>query len=368
MAHKKANSKITIVLGGAHANALPIKSLEDSPNIDYLITGQAEKALCELINNEKTPENITGLYWRDAEGIIKGEGYSRSCTDLSELPYPAWHLFPKSKDYPIMIERGCPFSCVFCSHNMSHRIISRPVSHVMQEIEWLSENFSPKQLNFEDETFGINKRKTIDLLNELISFNSKRGIQLIAQTRVDVFTETYAKLMKKAGFKYVSMGIESGSQKVLDKSGKNITISQITNAVSIAKKTKLKTWLKFIIGLPGDTVKTVNDTISLATKLNADKFSAAIIVAYPGSAIYSWAKEGALGYKLLTTEWESFDKYLSPSVELDELPYSTMKKLQIKLFLSVYLYNFRFVELATLVLKNISIAFNFLISLLSMRQ
>jgi len=257
----------------------------------------------------------------------------------------------------LLSERGCPYQCVFCSRNMAHNVRSRPTQHVMEEIKWLHKDFAAKNILFEDETFGLHSERTEELLNKIIEFNRQKGIIFKAQTRVDCVSRSCVQLMKRAGFKYVELGIESGDPDVIARSRKGITLKQAEEAVKILKSEGIKVWAKFIIGLPGETKQTARHTIDLAVKLNPHRLSVATIVAYPGSKIYDWACEGKNGYRLLSKDWGRFDKYLSSSVELDNLSYLTMRRLQIQMYLEVYLRNYRFYELSRLLWKSWSFWF-----------
>ncbi len=351
---KRKIPQIKIVLGGAHINALPEQSLYEAKSADFVIAGQAEVSLYKLISsnfNTTGFKDIYGLFWRDENGTVRRADAVDDGIVLENMPFPAWDLFPRSTAYPMMTERGCPYSCVFCSHNLTRKIKSRSVEHVLHEIRWLREKFNASHVAFEDETFGLNVGRANAILDGLKELNKDQSMSFIAQTRVDCFTEEMAFKMKTAGFEYISFGIESCDAEVLASSGKNITVEKIFDAVKIARKAGLKLWLKFIIGLPGETKKSVIQTIKNVAKINPEKMSIAAIVAYPGSMIYQWVKNGEHGYKLLTDDWNKFDKYLDTSVELETLSGMQIKRLQTRMYLEVYLRNFRFREVFD-ILKN----------------
>ena len=333
------------VLGGPHANALPVQSLEEAPEFDFCVAGQAEQAFPELVRAGTNPAGLSGIYYRHSDGTATGAGKAQISGSLDDLPFPAWDLFPASEQYPIMGERGCPFSCVFCSKNLTRTLTSRSIGNILREITWVKTTFRPKQITFEDETFGIRRDWTMELLDGIVSINNDAGQKFFAQSRVDTVDSGLLKKMKLAGFEYISYGIESGDPRVREAAGKNISQEQIDRAIRLSREAGLKVWLKFIIGLPEESPLSVNRTIRLACKLNPERFSAATIVAYPGSKIHAWAEKGEKGYRFLTRAWDQFDKYLSSSIELESLSLRKMKYYQLKLFLLVYLQNFRIAEL-----------------------
>lgn len=352
---KSSDAAPVTVLGGVHANALPRETLLESPEFDYLIAGEAETSIVEVvrgIGNDAELNQIAGLHTRNINGSVRCCAVPRFDHDISTLPFPAWDLFPQLNVYPLMAERGCPYSCVFCSNNMAQRVRSRPPAHVLEELEWLYRKFAPERIYFEDETFGLHRERTAELLHRIAAFNKGRGLRFKAQTRIDRISVPLVRLMKAAGFDYLEIGVESGSQEVLDNAKKGIHSKAIEEAVRVVKEAGIKTWLNFIIGLPGESRETVRESIELAVRLNPERLSVAIIVAYPGTEIYSWALNGKNSYHLLSSDWGQFDKYLSASVELDNLSFATMRRLQLQMYTETYVRNLRVFDLMRLIWNN----------------
>ncbi len=352
---KSSRPSLVVIMGGAHINALPDRSMKEAAGVDYMIAGEAESSLASLltdIGSKNAPGKIPGLHSRDEGGAIHQHGPPEYGCDISTLPFPAWDLFPRTDVFPILSERGCPYSCVFCSRNMSRIVRSRPVEHVIEEVRWLDTDFHATSIYFEDETFGLRADRACELLEGLIQVNRDRRISFKAQTRIDRITSRMARMMKQAGFGYVEIGVESGDQSVLDGCQKGLRVGEIEGAIRILENEGIKTWLNFIIGLPGESRESVRKSIELAVRLNPDRLSVAIIVAYPGCDIYDWASAGSHGYHLLSRDWENFDKYLSPSVELEDLPYPLMRRLQVRMYVEMYLRNMRLGDLARLLWKN----------------
>lgn len=364
MGLKYFDSSIATFLGGAHANALPEQSMRECEAIDYIIGGEAEFVLPDFIlgyeKKETVGDSFPGLYGRNGASEIICSAPPSYSNDISEIVFPAWDLFPRLECYPLMTERGCPYNCVFCSHNMSKRIRARSPESVMGEIEWVQKSFSPWRIDIEDETFGINTKRTSKLLDAIIRFNENGKLKFKAQTRADRVKPEIIKKMKRAGFNLIELGIETGDPDVMQKSGKNLNLDRVENAVNIIKKEGISTWLNFIIGLPGDSEESVWRSIKLAAKLNPDRLSVAIIVPYPGSDIYDMAIKNEGGYRMLTSNWSRFDKYLNASVELDNLSYRKMQQLQVKFYLYNYMYNRRVLDLVRMAVKRRDFIFSYL--------
>lgn len=348
---KRAPKPPVVVLGGPHANAIPQQAIEEGTSIDVVVAGEGESVLPRIVRSvlESAPiPDEPGVYTRDADGGSHGEGKAVLDSGVAELPFPAWDLFRRLDTYPVISERGCPYSCVFCSRNLGKSMNYRPLDHVMAELEWLHTSFSPREIYFEDETFGLVESRTNDLLDRMESFNRDKQIFFKAQTRVDRVTLERAQRMRMAGFGYVELGVESGDDDVLEQAQKGTDIQQVLACVSNLKQAGIKVWANFVIGLPGESKATVRNSMRLAARINPHRLSVAIITAYPGTEVYRWALAGEKGYRLLSTRWDDYDKYLFPSVELERLPYSTMRRLQLQMYLETYVRNGRFAELASM--------------------
>jgi anaerobic magnesium-protoporphyrin IX monomethyl ester cyclase len=364
---KASSNPPVVILGGVHANALPEQSLSETGAFDYVLTGQAEESFVTFLHclQDKAPvTSVSGLFWRAQNGKILHNPQEKDFPDLTTLSFPAWDLWPSRKEYPIMIERGCPYKCVFCCHNMGRIVRSRPVDHVMKEIRWLRERFGADTINFEDETFGLDREKTEDLLKKCIEYNRDWRIKFNAQTRVDRISSGFASLMKSAGFEFVCFGIESGDDEVLKRAQKDISVMQIEEAAQIIRRAGLKFWANFLLGLPGETRESALRTIRLAVRMNPEQFAAAVIVAYPGCKIYEWARNNENGYRLLSHNWKRFDKYLSTSIELETIDIRSLKRLQFRMFIEVYLRNGRLVELFLKGLKEFPVVVSIIKSLI----
>lgn len=178
-----SNSPITI-LGGAHANALSKECMTESSAFDFVAAGEGESSLVKLIQSIQSGNEvdiIPGVYKRDKNGSPVGFLPANFEEDLSNLPFPTWDLFPSIDTYPLITERGCPYKCVFCSHNSGQRIRTRSVENVMEEIKWLHKKFSSRRITIEDECFGLRPERMEILLNTMIEFNKKLEFSRVRQ-------------------------------------------------------------------------------------------------------------------------------------------------------------------------------------------
>jgi len=158
----------------------------------------------------------------------------------------------------------------------------------------------------------------------------------------------------------VDFGVESGNQGILKKIRKGITVSDARSAVRAAKEAGLKTGSYFILGHPGETIPTIQDTINLAVDLNTTIVSFGIMVPYPGTEIHAMAKRGECGYRLLSENWEDYDKQIGNALEIEGLSRAELEKWQRRAYLAVYLRNHRFAELAALLISQRRLALGML--------
>lgn len=305
----RQNSDAKIVVGGPHPSALPEQCLEDNQNIDFVIVGEGEKSLAELIitlsEGTRNLSNIRGLVYRDNDKIINN-GYSEYLEDLDKLPFPACHLFPlnKYKTHPpygkknpymnLITNRGCPFQCTYCSKSVfgnKYRTLSP--QKVIEEIRHVIIKYKVKEIHFYDDDFTINMKRAEEICDRLIK--QKINISWSCTTRVDLVNENLLRKMKKAGCWLISYGVETSDPRMLEKIKKGYTIEKVKESFSITKSVGIRTVAYFMAGLPGETEETLQNTINFSLKLNPDFISWGITALYPGSNLYKTAQSGELG-------------------------------------------------------------------------
>jgi radical SAM superfamily enzyme YgiQ (UPF0313 family) len=358
----RERSAVPIVVGGAHVNAVKKQALEECPAIDFACVGEGEYALIELIDavgGRGSVEEITGLCWRrDGENVVNPTRPYPKDYDL--LPFPAWDMFKVSSQIPVLTHRGCPYRCTFCGHNSGFKTRFRSVENVVAELRHSVDTFAPEVIRFEDETFGLDLKRTKDIIAGIIEHGLHRKVAFSAQTRVDRVDAEFMKLLREANFETLELGVESGNPAVLKSIRKGITLDQVDRAVKLAKAENLRVWCKFILGHPNETRETIWDTIRYIARLNPDQLSVSIMTPFPGTPIHEMAVRGEGGYRLLSTDWKDFDKYSTGALELDDLPLWRLKMYQILCYLMLYLKNGRAGELFGLVRGHRTMAFSML--------
>jgi len=185
----------------------------------------------------------------------------------------------------MMTSRGCPYRCTFCFKSIfGRKYITQSSERITNEIKYLIKKLGVRELLFYDDSFTINRERTIELCNEFIK--NDINIPWSCETRVNHVDKKLLEKMKEAGCYIISYGVESGDQQILNNLKKDITIEQVRNAFKLTRKVDILTVAYFMIGSPGDTRKTVRKTINFAKQLDADFAQFSICTPFPGSELF----------------------------------------------------------------------------------
>ena len=298
---KKAAPKSQIVLGGPHATAVPRQCLEQFPPADFILTGEAENSLpllCRALQNNDGLEKIPGLYFRKDNAIAQGPEHV--FPDVHALPWPAKDLTARAYEHKryhsllvrkrpvdtLFTSRGCPFSCGFC-YNFRKHYRARTPEDVVQELASIRDR-GIRDVEICDDTFTVNEDRALAIFNLIIKENLDISFRI--KSRVDVFTEKLAQAGKKAGVYLVAFGMESGSQKILDAMNKKITLAQSAEACRLTRKYGIAAHSSWVIGYPGETPETVEDTVRFILKNKPATANLAVLRPYPNTPAYELAK------------------------------------------------------------------------------
>ncbi len=351
---KQIFPKSITVIGGSHAVALPMDVLKRYPSFDFLVTGEGEKTFYELIEAQdkgRPLDNIEGLSFRKGKRIQVNPPRDY-IQDLDALPFPAWNLYPRAAStYFLTSARGCPFNCIFCQRSSGKKVRYRSPKNIVDEMEHLVTTYSPRLIEFNDETFTANQKRTYEILDEIMRRGLHKRINWKVQTRVDQVNASLLRRMREAGCESIEFGIESGNEEVLRSIKKGITLEQSERAVKMAKRAGLIVYCDFILGHPFETLEKAKETIDFCAKLNPDYASIAIMTPYPGTEVARMAKLGEGGYKSFSEDWSGYTFTAGKGLELENLSRRQMEKLQVIGYLKLYLKNFRLIDLFVHVLS-----------------
>ena len=298
---KEICPKITTIAKGGTFLSHALDVMYFSRDIDFILYGEPEDTLRALLLGI-APYRIAGLYYRD-DIRVKFTGPRPFIKDLDDLPFPARHLIdntlyrrPDNNEVQavIKVSRGCPFHCFFCLATPLNgaEVRMRSPQNIIDEIKECVEKYHIRNFVFWSDIFNIDKKWVMDLCNLIMGNNLY--ITWSANTRADTVDEEMAKIMYQSGCRLVSIGVESGSQEILNNIGKNLTLDDVKLAVKIFKKYRIKIYSYFIIGLPWETEETVEDTVDFAIELDTDFVSFYTATPFPGTKFYNYAKENGL--------------------------------------------------------------------------
>lgn len=351
----RAVSAVPLVIGGAHVNAVRGAALEECAAIDFACIGEGEHLIVELANALERGDDLADIRGlaRRLSGRVVCNPARQYHDDYDTLPFPAWDLFRTGDEIPLLTHRGCPFECNFCGHNSGFKPRYRSAENVLDEIAYVVERFRPRTIRFEDETFGLNLARTRRILDGLLQRGLHKQVSFSAQTRVDRVDRDFIRLLKRCSFKWLELGVESGSPGVLERMGKGITLAQVESGVEHAKAEGLRIWCKFILGHPYETRCDMMATANFIRRLNPDRLSVSLMTPYPGTPIFDMAVRGEAGYRLLSSDWSTFDKYSDGVLELEDVCLAELKLLQFYCYLSLYVGNLRLFDLMSLALHNV---------------
>ncbi len=256
--------------------------------------------------------SIKGLGWRQSGNIVVNwdRPFFRS---LDDLPIPLHHLLPldsyrmpiiKGPYTFIVTSRGCPAGCKYCIKHVSYQysVRLRSPEKLLKEIQLLFDQ-GVHHIHMYSDLFTVNRDQVIELCRLLIEKGPK--ITWTCNSRVDYVDEEMLTLMGQAGCNLISWGIESGSEMILKKAHKGYRMEQAYNALRWAKKAGIKNWGYFIVGLPGETVETIKETMEFSKKLPLDIALFHVAAPYPGTPFFFEVVEN--GWFRSDVNWEEVD-------------------------------------------------------------
>lgn len=312
-----------ILLGGHHATALPVLTLERIPEADALIAGEGELPFC-MLASDSPRERIPGLYYRENGTIqrsgVKGAAYA----NLDELPLPAYHLLDMKyyternistiRPYylatgTLMTARGCHNRCTFCTESLtfSGGVRYHSPQYALENIDLLVKGYKCDGITFLDNNFLADRQHAEEILNGIIQKGFNKNLISCVQVRADDIDADIAKLMRQAGCRKIELGLETGDQESLKRMKKNLSIETSEKAVRILRENGLSVQANLLMGTEGETLEALDATLAWVKRLKVDDFKWGPLLLHPGSVLYNqkggefiekneWTKENIDGF------------------------------------------------------------------------
>ncbi|MBN1342231.1 MAG: cobalamin-dependent protein [Phycisphaerae bacterium] len=312
---REVSPSCPIVLGGAHPSVMPQRTLREISAADFVVFGEGEETLVDLLDslrgNGSELSAINGLAWRNGQEVVVNEARA-PIEDLDALPFPDRSLIDQllyraqsflncsSKRGTIYTSRGCPGRCVFCcsGHRLRSRIRERSIDSVMTEIDELVRVHGIEYLLIKDDTFTMKRERVLAFCEALEARHPR--LRWHCMGRVNTVDYDLLARMRKAGLHDIFFGIESGNDEILKKARKGITTEQSRAAVDAASRLGIGTYGAFILGLPGETPETLEQTIRFACSLPLTMAGFSVLIPYPGTQAfedyYQEEIEGTIDY------------------------------------------------------------------------
>ncbi len=298
---KEANPNLKAGFVGAKVAVEPQQSLAASPVIDFVAGNEFDFAIKDVADG-KDWNAIGGLSYRDADGKIVHNAPRPVLEDMDQLPFvtPVYKRDLVIENYfigylkhpyiSLYTGRGCKSRCTFCLWPQTvggHRYRTRSVGHVIEEIAWAQKAFPQvKEFFFDDDTFTDDTARTEAIAREL----GKLGVTWSCNAKANVPRDTL-KVMRDNGLRLLLVGYESGNQKILHNIKKGMLVDVAKRFTRDCHDLGITIHGTFILGLPGETKETIQETIRFATEINPHTIQVSLAAPYPGTFLFKQALE-----------------------------------------------------------------------------
>jgi anaerobic magnesium-protoporphyrin IX monomethyl ester cyclase len=347
---KAASPRTVTVAGGAHPSGDPEGTLRYLADLDYAFQGEAEAGFPLFLDRLQAGSSDIG----DVPGLARREGeavrVNPTChiEDLNSLPTPAWDLhapetYPEAphgaftKQFPtapIIITRGCPFRCTFCAGKTitGPKVRKRSIDNVMQELRELRSR-GIMEFHIEDENFTAHRPLVLEFCERLRQEGLGMTWSLPSGVRIDSLELNMIREMEKAGCYSLALGIEFGTQRIMDLTKKRLSPELVRTKLQLFKGVRIKTTGFFLFGIPGETLDDMRQTARFARELPIDRAQFNNFMPLPGSELWDTLKaEGRID----AIDWDKFFvhdvAYADPDVRVEDI-----KKIQRSAYLRFYL-------------------------------
>jgi radical SAM superfamily enzyme YgiQ (UPF0313 family) len=291
---------IKVVFGGAHVSALKERILKDFPVIDFIVVGEGEETLAELI--EENGENISavpGIIYREKDGMIRFTDRRLTGLNLDSLPFPSYEKlegfpsaykaplfsYPKAPSSSCITSRGCPYACSYCDRSVFGRSFRYNSAEYMYEhVNYLNERFGVNHIIFYDDQFTFKRERIVDFAKMMIDRPKKIFFNCVA--RAEHIDYELLLMLKDAGCWMMSLGIETGDEDLLSQHRQNADLAMLSEKLHLIKKAGIRTKGLFMIGLPGETEAGIKKSIGYMLSNPIDELNVAKFTPFPGSPIY----------------------------------------------------------------------------------
>ena len=310
---------IKTVFGGPHVSALKTRILTDFPEVDFVVVGEGEETLRELLACDgeiDTTLSHYGVIYRDKEGNPHFNGYRPKSIELDTLPFPAYEKldgYPYAYKLPIfnypqvpnsscISSRGCPYSCSYCDRSVFRNSFRyNSAEYLYEHLKYLKDRFHVRHINFYDDQFTFN-RKRIETFCRLM-IDVPLGMTFNCAVRAEHIDPELAQMMRDAGCWMISLGVETGDEDLLAQHRKNPDLEMLAEKIRMIHKARIRVKGLLMMGLPGETKSSIKKSMNYVFSLPIDEINVSKFTPFPGTPLYEKAHE--LG--TFEEDWEKMD-------------------------------------------------------------
>jgi radical SAM superfamily enzyme YgiQ (UPF0313 family) len=290
---KRRHPSAHVVVGGPHATPLGVELLRDYTHVDTVCLGESDVTFLELVDRLGRGEDtrgIQGTVYRDGAEVIEAPE-RKTVARLDDLASPHDYF----DTHIMMTSRGCAWSCTFCGAETTwgRGFRANSIDYVLDAMEKVTSRLPVKMIQIKDDTFTTQKQRVLELCKRMSA--RKMGFFWSCDTRVDLLSDELLREMRLAGCQRLSLGVESGSQAILDKIEKKITPDEILASTELAKKYGIKVRYFMMLGNRGETRETFAETLRFLERARPHEYVFSCLSIYPGTKdFYAAEKAGWL--------------------------------------------------------------------------
>lgn len=297
---KQKHPKAHVVVGGPHVTPLPREVLKYFTAVDTACVGESDDTFLEIadrVSKNADTKGVAGSYWRDGDRIVQGPERA-AIKDLDDLASVQTYF----DTHILMTSRGCPWNCTFCGAETSwgRGFRANSTDYVLDAMQSVLARLPVKMLQIKDDTFTTNKKRVLELCRKIRE--RKLNFFWSCDTRVDLLTDELLREMRLAGCQRLSLGVESGSQRILDAIDKKITPAEILESTNLAKKYGIKVRYYMMLGNRGDTQETFRETLDFLEKARPHEYIFSCLSIYPGTRDFDDAEKNWLDRNVYFTK------------------------------------------------------------------
>lgn len=297
---KTASPSSKIIIGGPMASCIP-ELLMEKTQLDFVVAGEGEDTIVDLLehlDNDVAITSCPGIVFRAENGTVIKNTPRLRMKDLGKYPTPPYELFntdayakyvkTSNRCWEISTSRGCYAKCTYCRLTFGQKISFRPFDHLFEEMTTIIERYGITRFSFVDDNFLNSPRQVLEFIEQLRQY--KHPVQFRFQGRADRLSPDLAKGLREVGCFDVSMGLESGSEIILEEMDKRMDIEKAKTNIAGVLAEGVSIHATFIVGMPAESFETIESTLNFIRDTGLPYVAAGILTPFPDTRLYDLAK------------------------------------------------------------------------------